>query len=374
MIERGFSLVELLVAAMVSALVVGALLAVLAPARAAFEATPATIELQQRSRVGLELLASAVRSAGMRERGYPQVPLAGSFVPAVIPAIASAAANAFSDIEIFRPAVAGARGVVDRDQAGVGGAIALGSSHDCPHTPDVCGFVVGSTAAISDGQGRFDIFEVAAADAAQMTLLPLQPLSAPYGAGARVFEADAFRYWLAAQPDGSKSMIRTARTGAAQPVVDGVTSLSISLWGEAASPQIAWNGSDGVASYGPDPPAAAFHDAGGAWPAGESCLMERDVVGPRSRLMPLGANGTLVPLTLGLLNDGPWCAGGIVGTYDADLIRLRRVDIEVRFEALAPGLRGPAGQLFSRPGSSLSPARWVQDSALAVSVSLRDRP
>lgn len=375
MMARGFSLVELLIASMVSALVVGALLAALVPARAAFDAAPATIELQQRSRVGLEFLASALRSAGAREPGLRDGSMAGSFVPAVIPAIASGASNVFSDVEILRPVVPGARGIVDRDQTSAGAAIELRPNHDCPHTPDVCGFTPGSTAAISDGHGRFDVFEVASTDVSGMSLLPLKPLSAPYGAGARLFEAEAFRYWLATQPDGSKSMVRIARTGAAQPVVDGIADLSISLWGEAAPPQITWDGTDGAATYGPVPPSATFRDAGGAWPEGESCLTGRDAAGPWSRLVPLGATGTLVPLTRSDLDDGPWCAGGILGIYDADLIRLRRIDIELRVEALAPGLRGPAGQLFSRPGTSfLSPARWVPDRALAISISLRDRP
>jgi hypothetical protein len=372
--ERGFSLVELLVAAMVSALVVGALLAALAPARAAFDATPATIELQQRSRVGLEFLARAVRSAGVGEPGLRDGSMAGSVVPAVIPAIASGTANVFSDVEVLRQVVPGGRGIVDRDQTAAGAEIALRPGLDCPHTPDVCGFTVGATTAISDGQGRFDIFEVVSTDVSRMSLLPLKPLSAPYGAGARLFEVEAFRYWLATQPDGSKSMVRTARTGAAQPVVDGIADLSISLWGEAAPPQITWDGADGAASYGPLPP-SAFRDAGGAWPVGESCFAGRDVAGPWSRLVALGATGTLVRLTRSGLSDGPWCAGGLLGTYDADLIRVRRVDIELRVEALAPGLRGPVGQLFSRPGSSSwSPARWVPDRALAISVSLRDRP
>jgi prepilin-type N-terminal cleavage/methylation domain-containing protein len=369
----GFSLVELLIASTVSALLVGALVTVLAPTRAAFDATPATLELQQRSRMGLEFLASALRSAGAHEAGHRQSSLAASFIPALIPAIASGVADDFSEIEIFRQVASGAHGVLEEDQSTAGATLTLAPGRECLRTPDVCGFVVGTIAAISDGQGRFDVFEVAATDPARMTVMPLKPLSAAYARDAQLFEAETFRFSLAMQPDGSKSLVRVPGSGTAQPVVDGVTELDISLWGEAGAPQITWDGTDGWASYGPEPPAAAFRDGGNGWPAGESCVAYRDPLGPHSRLTDLGQTGTLVLLARRDLTDGPWCAGGALGAYDADLIRLRRVDISIRLESLIPALRGPAGQLFSRPGSSRSPLRWVPDRVVNASISLRNQ-
>jgi hypothetical protein len=359
----GFSLVELLIAATVSALLAGALIAALAPARAAFEATPAAVELQQRSRVGFEFLASAVRSAGVSEPGHRESSTAGSFIPAVIPAVASGNAVAFSALDVFGLMASGAHGVLDQDQPTAGAPLTLAPSRGCLRTPDVCGFTAGITAAISDGHGRFDVFEIASTDPARMIVTPLAPLSAAYSKDAQLFEAVAFRFWLAKQPDGTKSLVRASWTGGVQPVVDGVKELAISLWGEAAAPQMTWDGTDGWSSYGPKPPAPTFQDGQGAWPAGESCTASRDPLGPRSRLNDLGAPGTLVPLERGDLNDGPWCAGGALGSYDADLIRLRRVDISLTLESLVPA-----------PGSS-SPwaARWMPDRTIAASISVRNQ-
>src|SRR4029077_1832343 len=120
---------------------------------------------------------------------------AGSFVPPLIPALGSGGGNLFSDFEIFRP-VPGGRGVLAVDQPSAGAALTLLSNRECPRVRDVCGFVAGAIAAISDGQGRFDILEVAAADAVRMTLLPINRLSAPYAAGSRLQEAETFRLSL----------------------------------------------------------------------------------------------------------------------------------------------------------------------------------
>jgi prepilin-type N-terminal cleavage/methylation domain-containing protein len=363
MTQRGFSLVELLIAATVSALIAGALLSALPPARAAFEVTPASLELQQRARVGFEFLASAVRSAGWYEAGHRDSTVAASFVPAVIPAIASGSAGVFSELEVFRLIGAGAHGVLDRDQPTASGPLTLASGHGCPRIPDVCGFVVGSAAAISDGHGRFDIFEIAMADAAQMRVTPLTPLSAPYAKDAQLVEAQAFRFWLAPQPDGSKSLMRASGAGPAQPIVDGVNELAISMWGEAAAPQMTWDGADGWSSYGPKPPAAAFLDGAGLWPAGESCSATRGALGPWSRLNDLGQPGTLVLLERSDLSDGPWCTGGRLGAYDADLIRLRRVDISLTLAPLLPAFR------LSSPGQ----AGRIPDRTIAASISVRNQ-
>ena len=93
---------------------------------------------------------------------------------------------------------------------------------------DVCGFTAGDNRAISDGHGRFDIFEIACDRCVAHDAGPTEAVVCGRMVPARsFFEAEAFRYSLATQPDGSKSMVRTPESGAAQPVVDGVTELPI---------------------------------------------------------------------------------------------------------------------------------------------------
>ena len=97
-------------------LVVGALVSAVTPARAAFEAAPAAVEMQQRSG-RIEWLASSLRSSGVRESNRA-LSTAGRGTGADS-CLSSGAANASQSSRCL-PAFAGARGVLDRDQYGAG--------------------------------------------------------------------------------------------------------------------------------------------------------------------------------------------------------------------------------------------------------------
>jgi hypothetical protein len=50
------------------------------------------------------------------------------------------------------------------------------------------------------------------------------------------------------------------------------------------------------------------------------------------RLETIGPPGQLVPLPASRLRDGPWCPDAAdVEAFDADLLRVRRVDLRLRF-------------------------------------------
>ena len=347
-------------------------------AHAEFEATPAALDLQQRARTGLDLVASTLRSAGSHVGATDDVAPLAAAMPAVGPLRALDGATGegpFSAIDSVSLVSGGSQGVLDRDQGWPQGPLTLTAGRSCPLVGDVCGFRAGTVAAIVDGHGRFDVFVVAATDAANMRLVPSVALSARYPAGAAVVEVDASRFGLALQPDGSRSLVRKTAGGATQPVVDGVSRLVFEPWGEAAAPTLYGDAAAGWATYGPGPPPITWTDPEGGWPPGASCVIAAAEDGPRSRFNTYGEAGTLVGFDPTLLEDGPWCPGGPDGgRYDADRFRLRRIDISLRVEAMSATLRGPAGRLFSRAGSAgHTPLRWVPDRVLTMSVTLRNR-
>jgi hypothetical protein len=91
------------------------------------------------------------------------------------------------------------------------------------------------------------------------------------------------------------------------------------------------------------------------------------------RLAWLGPRGALVRLSPEMLQDGPWCPGTTAGSnYDADLLRVRRVDVRLRVEVASAQLRGPAGRLFARPGQDARAAAWVPDGELRLSMTPRN--
>jgi hypothetical protein len=232
------------------------------------------------------------------------------------------------------------------------------------------------TAAILDGRGRFELMTLASVDLARQQVTPAAPLSAAYAAGAVLVAVDVNRFELRAQPDGSQSLVRITDGGATQPIIDGVASLEIEAWGEAAAPSLRWDGVESWASYGPKPLPPSSRDPYGGFAAGETCVSIYDEGEPRTRLLSLGETGALVPLAPEDLDDGPWCPGNMDGLrYDADLFRLRRVDLRMRVEVLSATLRGPAGVLFRRGGSAAhAPIRWVPDRLVTMSVALRNAP
>lgn len=308
MSARGFSLVELLVALALCAVVSAALAGVVAPARAAFETAPAAIDQHLRARSGADTIVSALRAAGL-----------DSSAPAVLPE-AEPGGDDFSSLAVL-VGDGEARGELAADQSGPSGPLALDAGEACPAAGDVCGFVAGSRAVILDGHGRFDVVDVASTVPSRLELVPAAPLSVAYRAGSTLVEADLLRFEAPRQADGSRTLVRVTSAGAAQPIVEGVTAFAIDAW--AASP----------------PPAI---DA-------------------------------LQPIAVADASDGPWCAGGVqVPLYDADLLRIRQVDVVLSLEVLSAALRGPAGVLFGRPGDGAHASpRWVPDRHVRVSVALR---
>ncbi|MEZ5283344.1 MAG: hypothetical protein R2712_00775 [Vicinamibacterales bacterium] len=75
------------------------------------------------------------------------------------------------------------------------------------------------------------------------------------------------------------------------------------------------------------------------------------------------------------LDDGPWCPDAwSSGRFDADLLRVRRIDIHLRVEARSARFRGPAGILFSRGGTAArNTPSWVADRRVTASVTLEGR-
>jgi hypothetical protein len=118
------------------------------------------------------------------------------------------------------------------------------------------------------------------------------------------------------------------------------------------------------------PPAPAEPDPLGVFADGEHCVAARGAAGPYSLLPALGPD-PLHEVTAAVLDDGPWCPHAwSADAYDADLFRIRRVDIHLRVAVLADEFRGAAGVRFSRGGTATDPSAWVADRTLVTSVAV----
>jgi hypothetical protein len=112
------------------------------------------------------------------------------------------------------------------------------------------------------------------------------------------------------------------------------------------------------------------------WAAGENCTTARDgVQQPISRLADLTLSSNLVTLTTASLVDGPWCADALdPWRFDADMLRIRAIELRLRVEAASAALRGPLPHLFRRPGTQPDAARWVPDVEMRMITGVRSAP
>ena len=204
--SRGFTLVEVLIATAISALLAGAVATAVPPLQAFFEQAPAAIDVQQRARTAIDAIAQAVRAADN-----------------VLLLDEDAVDSHFRQLMTIAPRPYAAQGVV-ADQSDPGGDVWLGAEQ-CPGVPDVCGFSRGSIARITDSDGRFELFVVGSVDAAARRLSPRRRFADAYAATATVVEVDAFTFRLDPAPDGSSTLVRETAAGAVQPIADGVTAL-----------------------------------------------------------------------------------------------------------------------------------------------------
>lgn len=217
---RGFSLVELLVSLAVCAVFSAALAAVVPSARLAFNAAPAVLDLQQRGRTGVDVLAAAIRSADFGDLFPPVIPLAP---------LPDGDDTEFEALYVISPVASPARGELQRDQPGPRGPLTLAAAPGCPAIRDVCGFTAGAVAAIADGSGRFDVFTVASTNAVRREIMPANAFSAAYPAGSAVFEVQTHYFRLDDQSDGTRALVRETAGGATQPIVDNVSAMAIQL-------------------------------------------------------------------------------------------------------------------------------------------------
>jgi prepilin-type N-terminal cleavage/methylation domain-containing protein len=228
--DRGFTIIELLIAMAITLTIAGAMAGVAEPARAAFDRVPAELDLQQRGRTALEVLSQAIRAAGTDVAAANLLGSLSDLMPVVSVSEPDESGAVFTSLTAIVPVAGAAQGVLAIDQAAPGAAMTLAVA-PCPNIKDVCGFTPGATAVVTDGDGHFDIFIVASTNPGARRLTPDRQLSQAYPTGSMVVEIEASTFSLAEQADGSYSLIRVTAAGAVQPVADFLEDLTFSVTG-----------------------------------------------------------------------------------------------------------------------------------------------
>jgi Tfp pilus assembly protein PilW len=374
----GFSLLEVVIATALTTMLVAGVFALVNPTQGAFATEPEVADMQQRLRVAVDTLRRDLATAGAgADIAGRTGSLIGFFAP-LLPfregedAIGTVRTDTVTAIGV--PATAAQTTLAADLLPGVLTLQAV-AEPGCSAGTNLCGFSPGLTVAIYDAAGTFGVFTVAAvADAAaQITLTArsAHSLSTTYRSGSNVVQVRVHTFTLKSDPASQTSQLMHAdgSAGADVPVVDHVVALAFAYDAEPRPPSLL----AGTAGYGPSPPPIGVQTT--AYPPGENCAFQIDPVSGEQvpRLPALAAGTALVPLTAARLGDGPWCPDETNGNrWDADLLRIRAIDVTIRVEAALSALRGPAGLLFTNGGSSNSPSRWAADQQIRFRVSPRN--
>jgi hypothetical protein len=242
----------------------------------------------------------------------------------------------------------------------------------------MCGFDEGDRVLIADESGNWDIYSVDRVLNGVMSLQHRgQPSSNRYGAGAIVSEIRAGTYYLKTHlSTGTFQLMRQDGWATELPVVDEVVGLGFRYFGSATPPQLTGvpieTGRGPWTTYGPPPP--PLGTSRGSWPPGQNCTFSVVDGIQTPRLVTLAPGGlALVELEPSSLADGPWCPDPLSPSrFDADLFRIRRIQVTLRVQSALASLRGPAGALFSRGGTARSGDRFVPDLVAQFDVTPRN--
>jgi prepilin-type N-terminal cleavage/methylation domain-containing protein len=386
--ERGFTLLEMLVATFIMVTITGTVFSLVNPARGAYRAQPEVSDMQQRLRVGTMFLANDLVMAGA---GSP----AGSNLMGTL-------VNYFAPIQPYRLGMIGSdpeAGVFYRPDALTimyvppnapqtslsepmpqpSAELKVSVQPNCPIGDELCGFQEGMRILIFDETGAYDDMTLTEVQTASLHLqhnkaVAGNELSKSYGVGAQVAQIAQRTFYFNA---GTRQLVYYDGDQRDEPVVDNVVDLAFEYFGEPRPPMIInavtvpkgpWT------SYGPKPPALGVQTT--TWPAGENCafLVDPGTGTHAGRLADLAPGAqNLVPLTQAMLTDGPWCPdAGFPTRYDADLLRIRKVGIRMRVQVASSELRGPAGVLFRNAGTSPGGNRLIPDQEIRFEITPRN--
>lgn len=350
--QAGFTLLEMLVALTLALVVGGGTLAVLSSHTAATRTQPEVVDLQQRARAAVDLLTRDLYMAGAGLYLGPSTgSLQGYFASVVPRRMGLQRPDGFNvarpdAVTVFYVPETMAQTELAIGLPSAGANLDVRPFPHCPPATSLCGLGVGDAVVVFDRESHFDFFTVTQVNAGLGVLRSWQSghASHAYSPGAVVSAAAWHTYYF----DRVNRQLRHFDGYLTDtPVVDDVVDLAFEYWGTPAPPEK------------PRPPlgvANCLYDAAGGGLGG-------------FQLMP-AQGSSLAALPLAAFTDGPWCGDGD-NTFDADLLRIRRVRVTLRLQVSNEMLRGRSAD-FAIAGKNRTALTSVADYTVRFDVSPRN--
>ena len=374
--QAGFTLIEMMIATMIMVAVTAAVFTMMNPAQGTYQTQPEVADMQQRMRVAVDVMTKDIVMAGAGVyMGASSGSLSGYFASLMPYRVGDVqddpAAGVFYRADtismMYVPPTAAQTGVNKAMGNGNSQEIDVDAQKNCGANvhSQLCGFKEQMRVLIMDTDGTWDYVTITNVQNEALHLQHSDKLTGSYNSGAAVItEVAAHTYYLKSDiANNTFQLMHYDGAATDTPIVDNVVKLQFSYYGDPQPPTllpgaVLTNTVGPWVTYGPKPPALGVNNASDSWGAGENCTFMVSNGQTVSRLPVLAANESEVLLTQAQLTDGPWCPDDArADRFDADLLRIRKVRVNLRVQAALAALRGPTGLLFTRGGTSTSSTR-----------------
>lgn len=353
--ETGYSLVEMLVSTAIMLTITGAIFGILAPSQGSADAQPEQADIQQRMRIGSDILFKELIMAGAGPYFGPRTGSLLNFFAPVMPR-RTGRLNAQARDVVEEDVITLAYVPNSYSQTTIESAMPPNSAEikvtyppNCPGYPtkkELCGFEVDDTVIIFDSTGNWETFTITQVqDEAGHLQHRGQQFSHTYEAGSTITQIESNTYY---RDRDTNQLMKYDGASTETALVDNVVDARFEYFGDVNPPTQ------------PKPPAGTancLYDGAGNYTGGLSLLTADE--------------GSLAILDKAMLSDGPWCGSG-TNEFDADLLRVRKVRVTLRVQAASPSLRGADGALFANPGTARSGHRLVPDYTVRFEVTPRN--
>lgn len=215
--DRGFSLVELLIAVAIMTTTGGALLSLVMAGQSLARMQPEAADLQQRARIATQLLATELARAGA---GLDAGPWAGGLAERFPPVAVSPDGGV--TIWYVAASLAQATLAAPLEPDAVAAAIAI----DPACAASGCGFADAASVLLFDAAGCHDVARIEVVAAPALTLRPATRTCA-YAAGAAIAQGEVRTYRVDAV--ARQLVRRDEATGLSVPLVDNVAAMTVEL-------------------------------------------------------------------------------------------------------------------------------------------------
>jgi hypothetical protein len=228
--QRGYSVVELLIASAILFTICGAVLGLLHDGLAATPVLEETTDLHQRVRVAVDSIAGELRLAAA---GTPAGALSRVFAAVDPRRVSDPPGSAIPGAITLR--YVPSRGAHARlaQPLAPGGAVAIVDTAGCPVNTIACGFVAETIAVVFDTTGAADFVQVDAVGPGVLTISDTAGArSTTYAAGAEIAEAVQVTY----VHDATARQLRRAEGGGSFVLADNVSGLSFEYFADDLVP------------------------------------------------------------------------------------------------------------------------------------------